>query len=81
MIDKHLLDQIASKFNAALPDGVKVMQADLEHNLRAAIEAAFSKMNLVSREEFDVQVALLVKTQQRLKQLEQQLAELENNTN
>lgn len=80
MIDKHLLDQLTSKFNAALPDGLKVMQADLEHNFRAAIEAAFSKMNLVSREEFDVQVALLTKTRQRLQQLEQQLAELEKDT-
>lgn len=77
MIDKRLLDELADKFSSALPDGLKTLQSDLEHNLRAAAEAAFSKMNLVSREEFDVQAALLAKTQQRLKQLEQQILDLE----
>ncbi|MDH5484454.1 MAG: accessory factor UbiK family protein [Gammaproteobacteria bacterium] len=81
MIDKQVLDDITRKFSAALPDGLKSLQSDLEHNLRAAAEAAFSKMNLVSREEFDVQAALLAKTQQRLKQLEQQLLELEKQLN
>ena len=77
MIDNRTLDDLANKLSAALPDSIKMMQKDIEQNMRAILESTFQKMNLVSREEFDVQTALLAKTQQRLKELEQQIADLE----
>ena len=77
MIDNRTLDDLANRLSSALPDSIKTMQKDIEQNMRAILEATFQKMNLVSREEFDVQTALLDKTRQKLKQLEQQVRELE----
>ncbi len=79
MIDQKTLDQLVTNISNALPDGIKVLKADLENNLRAVLESSLRNMNLVSREEFDVQAALLARTIDKLKQLEQQLAEMENN--
>ncbi|HEB77995.1 MAG TPA: accessory factor UbiK family protein, partial [Methylothermaceae bacterium] len=50
---------------------------DMEKNFRAILQSAFSQMNLVSREEFDAQAALLRRTREKLENLEAQLAELE----
>ncbi len=51
--------------------------SDLEKNIHALIQGAFTKMELVSREEFDVQAEVLLKTREKLIQLERKLAELE----
>lgn len=78
MISNQTINEFTEKISAVLPDSVKVLQSDLEKNIRAVVEATFSKMNLVSREEFDVQSALLARSLEKLQQLEQQIAELEN---
>lgn len=51
--------------------------SELETNLHALIQGALPKMELVSREEFDIQAALLARTQQQLKQLEEKISQLE----
>lgn len=51
--------------------------SELETNLNALIQGALPKMELVSREEFDIQAALLARTQQQLKQLEEKINQLE----
>ena len=51
--------------------------SELENNLHALIQGALPKMELVSREEFDIQTALLARTQQQLKQLEEKISQLE----
>lgn len=51
--------------------------SELENNLHALIQGALPKMELVSREEFDIQAALLARTQQQLKQLEEKISQLE----
>jgi ubiquinone biosynthesis accessory factor UbiK len=51
--------------------------SELETNLHALIQGALTKMELVSREEFDIQSALLARTQQQLKTLEQKISQLE----
>jgi hypothetical protein len=79
MIDQKTLDELTDKLSNAIPDGIKVLKSDLENNVRAVLEATLRNMNLVSREEFDVQAALLTRSLERLKQLEQQVAELEKN--
>ena len=76
MIDHKAIDELANRISNLLPDGVKLLKNDLEKNIRALVESTFSQMNLVSREEFEVQSALLERTRQKLNQLEQQLAEL-----
>ena len=76
MIDHKAIDELAKRISNLLPDGVKLLKNDLEKNIRALVESTFSQMNLVSREEFEVQSALLERTRQKLNQLEKQLAEL-----
>ncbi len=51
--------------------------SELEVNMRALIQGALTKMELVSREEFDIQAALLARTQQQLRQLEEKISQLE----
>ena len=77
MISNQTINEISEKISALLPDSIKGVQDDIEKNIRAVIESTFSKMNLVSREEFDVQSALLARSLEKLQQLEEQIAELE----
>lgn len=77
MIDTQSINKFADKLSAAIPDGIKTLKGDLDSNLKAVLESGLQQMNLVSREEFDVQTALLERTQLKLKQLEEQLLELE----
>ena len=77
MISNQTINEITQKISALLPDSIKVMQNDIENNIRAVIESTFSKMNLVNREEFDVQSALLARSLEKLQQLEEQITELE----
>ena len=70
----QLLDQLAGKFaEAAANSPVK----DIEKNMRALAASAFARLDLVTREEFDVQVALLERTMTQLAALEARVAELE----
>jgi len=78
MIDNKTLDELTNKLSGLLPDGIKMMQDDMQKNIRAMLESALSNMQLVSREEFDVQTALLARTNEKLQQLEQQLQQLES---
>jgi BMFP domain-containing protein YqiC len=77
MIDPKRLDDLAQKLAGSLPAGVQTLKQDMERNMRAALEAALAKMDLVTREEFDVQSAVLARTREKLHRLEVQMAELE----
>ena len=77
IFDAKVLDDIAKKFGDALPPGVKNLRQELEKNLKAALQASFAKLNLVTREEFDLQTQLLAKSREQLTKLEKRLAELE----
>jgi hypothetical protein len=76
MINNKAFDDIAHTITRLLPAGVSRLQADLEANIRSALQSGLAKMNLVTREEFDIQVALLERSREKLEHLEQQLAEL-----
>jgi ubiquinone biosynthesis accessory factor UbiK len=67
-------DSFIRFFEAALPEGLAVA---VRENLRAAASSAFDKMDLVSNEEFEVQKRVLLRTRQKLEQLERQVAQLE----
>lgn len=77
MIDTQSINKFTEKLSEVLPDGIKTLKGDIDSNLKALLESSLVQMNLVSREEFDVQTALLERTQLKLQQLEAQLAELE----
>jgi BMFP domain-containing protein YqiC len=73
-MDQRLLDEINEKVKAALAQGPA---ADLDKNLRAMLGGLFSRLDLVTREEFDVQREVLLRTRTKLDALEKKLAELE----
>ncbi len=77
MIDNKLFDDISNRIAGSLPTGIQLLQDDLRKNIRAAVEASLRELNLVTREEFDVQTKVLARTRQKLEALEKQLAELE----
>lgn len=76
-IDGKLLDELAQKLAGVLPGGVRDLQQDMEKNFRVVLQGIFSKMELVTREEFDVQTDVLARTRARLETLERQVAEIE----
>ena len=63
---------------ANVPGSVRVIQADLERNFQALLASTFDKLNLVTREEFDVQRKVLERTRDKLTALEAELAALES---
>jgi BMFP domain-containing protein YqiC len=77
MVNRDELNNLAKKITSLLPDNVQQMQDDLESNIHALLQNALAKMNLVTREEFDVQAALLQRTREKLEKLEKLLDELE----
>lgn len=76
MIDNQTLNELADKLSSVIPDSVKTLKSDVDNNIKAVLESSLRQMNLVSREEFDVQSALLERTLNKLQELEQQLDEL-----
>ncbi len=78
-MDPKILDDLARKLADAVPGGIRELQSDLEKNFHAILQSAFARMNLVTREEFDAQAALLARTRTKLDDLERQVAELEQN--
>ena len=77
MIDSHLFDTIAESLNKLTPPGAAEIKEDFKRNIRANIQTALEKMELVTREEFDVQQALLTKMREKLAELERRVVELE----
>jgi BMFP domain-containing protein YqiC len=71
------LDDLARRLADAVPESVRSFGRDLEGNFKAVLQAQLSKLDLVSRQEFDVQAALLALTQATLTALEARLKELE----
>jgi len=76
-LDPKVLDDLAKKLADAVPAGLRGLQADAEHNFKAVLQSAFAKLELVTREEFDVQSAVLGRTRERLEELAARLMEME----
>ncbi len=77
MLDPKIFDDISKRVAGSIPPGMQSLQDDLQRNLHTALEAALGKLNLVTRDEFDIQQAVLQRTRQKLEQLEEQLQVLE----
>lgn len=77
MLDPKKINEFVQEVVDALPPGVKNLPTDVQKNLREAMQTAFVKMDLVTREEFDAQTGVLARTRQKLDALEKKVAELE----
>jgi BMFP domain-containing protein YqiC len=77
MLDPKNLEDLAARLSRALPPGLRGIRAELEDNFRAVLRANLDRLELVSRERFDVQAELLSRTQMRLAAMEKRLKELE----
>ena len=74
---KEKIEMIISDITKILPEDLNVLKDDVEKNLRATLNATFSKMDLVTREEFDIQASLLSRTREKLERLQKKLSALE----
>lgn len=78
MFDPKHVNDIVQRLINSLPPGLKNLPQDVEKNFRSVLQGAFSKMDLVTREEFDAQTKVLQRTRAKLERLEKKLQELEN---
>jgi len=76
-MDFRPLDDLAKKLAASLPEGLQHLRTDLEKNFRSVLQSGLAKLDLVTRQEFDVQAGVLKRTREKLEQLETRLADLE----
>ena len=74
---KESIENLAEKLAAAVPEGLRSMREDLEQNFRAVLKSSLSKLDLVTREEFEVQQAVLARTREKLEALEAKLEQHE----
>ena len=77
MFDPKILDDLSKKLSESLPAGLREMRADIDKNAKAALQSALAKLDLVTREEFDVQTAVLARSRALLDALAQRVADLE----
>lgn len=71
------IENLARKLAESVPEGLRSVGADLESNFRAVLRASLAKLDLVTRDEFEVQEAVLARTREKLEALEKRLEELE----
>jgi BMFP domain-containing protein YqiC len=75
--DPRLIDELARRLAGSVPESMTALRRDLEQNFKGVLQAGLAKFDLVTREEFDVQAAVLRRTREKLEQLESRLRELE----
>ncbi|MDX1562078.1 MAG: accessory factor UbiK family protein [Gammaproteobacteria bacterium] len=71
------LDELARQLADSVPKNLRALGQDLEKNFKSLLQTGFSRMDLVTREEFDLQTAVLERTREKLEALEARLAALE----
>lgn len=76
-MNKESIDSLARRLAASLPEGLKTLRDDVEENFRAVLKGGIARMDLVTREEFDVQQAVLARTREKLEALEARVAAAE----
>lgn len=78
MLDPKKLEELARQISDAVPPGVKSMAEGAEAKVRQVLQAQLSRLDFVSREEFDVQSQVLIRTREKLQALEERISALEN---
>lgn len=77
MIDLAQLDDLARRLGGLLPPSLREGREELQENFKSVLQAGLARLDLVTREEFEVQRAVLLKTREKLEALERTVAELE----
>ena len=77
MIDLGHIDDLARRLSQLVPPGLRDSQEELQQTFKSALQAGLGKLDLVTREEFDVQQAVLLRTREKLETLERTVAALE----
>ena len=78
MIDPKKIEQIARQVHESMPKGLRDLGEDVEKKIRQVLQSQLTRLDLVSREEFDVQTQVLLRTREKLALLEQRINDLEN---
>ena len=77
MLDPKKLEDIARQIQNSLPSGIKNMGEEAEKRIRSVLQAQLGKLDMVTREEFDVQTKVLLRTREKLNDMEAKLTLLE----
>ena len=78
MIDPKKIEQIARQVHESMPKGLRDLGDDVEKKIRQVLQSQLTRLDLVSREEFDVQTQVLLRTREKLALLEQRISDLES---
>lgn len=74
---RNPFDEVAERLGQMLPEGAREMRDDFERNARTMFQSTLQRMDLVTREEFDVQADVLARTREQLEQMKERVAALE----
>lgn len=77
MIDLSHIDDLARRLSGLVPPGLREGREELQQNFKAVLQTGLSKLDLVTREEFEVQRAVLLRTREKLEALQRAVAQLE----
>jgi ubiquinone biosynthesis accessory factor UbiK len=77
MMDARFLDDLARRLAATMPAGLTALREDVEANFKAVLQSGLAKLDLVTRQEFEVQCGVLRRTREKLEALEARVAALE----
>jgi BMFP domain-containing protein YqiC len=77
MIDNIRIDDMVRRLIEGLPEAARTMRRDLESNFRAVLQSSLGKLDLTTRDDFEVQTRVLERTRALIEQLEQRIAALE----
>ena len=80
MIDLAQLDELARRLSSLVPPGLREGREELQQNFKSVLQAGLGKLDLVTREEFEVQRAVLARTREKLEALERDLTALSGET-
>lgn len=79
MLNAKKIEEIAKQVTESIPPSLKNAANELEEKAKTVLQSKLSQLDVVTREEFDVQTQVLIKTRAKLAELEAKLTELENN--
>jgi len=79
-VDRNFIDQLASKLADSVPEDLRTLRNDMESNFRSLLQTTLGKLDLVTREEFEVQRKVLERTREKLERLEKALTEMQAST-
>ncbi|BAW00195.1 ubiquinone biosynthesis accessory factor UbiK [Lysobacter enzymogenes] len=77
MIDLNYIDDLARRLSTLVPPGVREGREEMQQNFKSVLQTGLSKLDLVTREEFEVQRAVLLRTREKLEELQRTVVELE----